>query len=172
MPGKTKHFQTLILNEKVTLCDCPGLVFPRISASIAYMVLNGLFSIDTLKSYHDPMKILTQRIGQDQIENLYGIHWKEDEAYEWESILIKYSQLKGFFTGSGLPNLSLAARNILKDYINGNLAYARNPPNLLGEEMEPQMKKQVRDKELEEQIKKKQNKKEKELDENFFQSKL
>lgn len=67
MPGKTKHFQTLILNEKVTLCDCPGLVFPRISASVSYMILNGLYSIDTLKSYEEPMKILTQRIDEKQI---------------------------------------------------------------------------------------------------------
>jgi len=51
MPGKTKHFQTLMLSDKVTLCDCPGLVDPRISASHAYMVLNGLYPIDTLKSY-------------------------------------------------------------------------------------------------------------------------
>lgn len=62
MPGKTKHFQTLILSDKVTLCDCPGLVFPRISASHAYMVLNGLYPIDTLKSYNDPITILIQRI--------------------------------------------------------------------------------------------------------------
>ncbi len=33
MPGKTKHFQTLPLTNQVTLCDCPGLVFPRISSS-------------------------------------------------------------------------------------------------------------------------------------------
>jgi large subunit GTPase 1 len=55
MPGKTKHFQTLMLTDKVTLCDCPGLVFPRISSSYAEMVLNGLYSIDTLKSFNDPM---------------------------------------------------------------------------------------------------------------------
>jgi large subunit GTPase 1 len=35
MPGKTKHFQTLPLTDAVTLCDCPGLVFPRISSSEA-----------------------------------------------------------------------------------------------------------------------------------------
>lgn len=31
MPGKTKHFQTLKLTDEVTLCDCPGLVFPKYS---------------------------------------------------------------------------------------------------------------------------------------------
>lgn len=27
-PGKTKHFQTLVLSNSFMLCDCPGLVFP------------------------------------------------------------------------------------------------------------------------------------------------
>ncbi len=55
MPGKTKHFQTLTLSNKVTLCDCPGLVFPRISSSYAEMVLNGLISIDTIKVFAESM---------------------------------------------------------------------------------------------------------------------
>ena len=40
-PGKTKHFQTLILSEDLTLCDCPGLVMPSIVASKADMVSVG-----------------------------------------------------------------------------------------------------------------------------------
>ena len=68
MPGKTKHFQTLILSDKVTLCDCPGLVFPRISASHAYMVLNGLYPIDTIKSFTEPIRILTQKIKKKVME--------------------------------------------------------------------------------------------------------
>lgn len=47
----------------------------------------------------------------------------------------KYSQLKGFFTGNGIPNQSIAAKNILKDYVNGILIYARNPPGLVGDEV-------------------------------------
>ena len=27
-PGHTKHFQTIFINSKIRLCDCPGLVFP------------------------------------------------------------------------------------------------------------------------------------------------
>lgn len=68
MPGKTKHFQTLFLSDNIVLCDCPGLVFPRISASHAYMVLNGLYPIDTIKSIIEPMTILTQRIPKPIIE--------------------------------------------------------------------------------------------------------
>ncbi len=43
--------------------------------------------------------------------------------------------MKGFITGNGLPNQSIAAKNILKDYVNGVLIYARNPPGLEGKEI-------------------------------------
>jgi large subunit GTPase 1 len=40
-PGKTKHFQTLIVDEELTLCDCPGLAMPSLGFSAAEMHLNG-----------------------------------------------------------------------------------------------------------------------------------
>ena len=43
-PGKTKHFQTLIIDEDLTLCDCPGLVMPSFGFSSSEMILNGWFS--------------------------------------------------------------------------------------------------------------------------------
>ncbi len=42
--------------------------------------------------------------------------------------------LKGFYTGNGLPNKSIAARNIIRDYINGILKYAKHPPGYKPEE--------------------------------------
>ncbi len=39
--GKTKHFQTLNVTARLTLCDCPGLVLPRYAASKAEMVAAG-----------------------------------------------------------------------------------------------------------------------------------
>ena len=94
------------------------------------MILNGLYSIDTLKAYDHPMKIIVQRLPQKAFEDVYSIHFKENDLYDFETVLNKYSTLKGFYGGNGLPNQAVAARNILKDYVNGALAYARNPPGL------------------------------------------
>jgi large subunit GTPase 1 len=44
-PGKTKHFQTLVISESVTLCDCPGLVFPSFMSSKPEMVLAGVIPL-------------------------------------------------------------------------------------------------------------------------------
>ena len=40
-PGKTKHFQTLHIAPGLMLCDCPGLVMPRLASSKAAMVAAG-----------------------------------------------------------------------------------------------------------------------------------
>jgi large subunit GTPase 1 len=47
-PGKTKHFQTLIVSEALLLCDCPGLVLPRYAQSKAEMVAAGAAGHPTL----------------------------------------------------------------------------------------------------------------------------
>jgi large subunit GTPase 1 len=31
-PGKTEHFQTLIISEELMLCDCPGRIFLKLKA--------------------------------------------------------------------------------------------------------------------------------------------
>ncbi len=41
-PGKTKHFQTLIVSDRLLLCDCPGLVLPKYANSKAEMVAAGV----------------------------------------------------------------------------------------------------------------------------------
>lgn len=51
-PGKTKHFQTLIVDEELTLCDCPGLAMPSLGFSPAEMLLNGnTVAFDSFNSY-------------------------------------------------------------------------------------------------------------------------
>jgi large subunit GTPase 1 len=53
-PGKTKHFQTIHINEDVVLCDCPGLVFPSFLTTKPDMICNGIMSIgmSALHAHH------------------------------------------------------------------------------------------------------------------------
>lgn len=66
-PGKTKHFQTLCLTDTVTLCDCPGLVFPTLCSSKADMVLNGCIPVDNLTDFISPSRLLVHRISTQQL---------------------------------------------------------------------------------------------------------
>ena len=72
-PGKTKHFQTIHLSDKVLLCDCPGLVFPNFATTKAELVCNGILPIDQLREFTGPAGLVAKRIPQHFLEALYGM---------------------------------------------------------------------------------------------------
>ncbi|KAI0166742.1 P-loop containing nucleoside triphosphate hydrolase protein, partial [Hypoxylon sp. FL1284] len=135
-PGKTKHFQTIHLSDKVMLCDCPGLVFPNFATTKADLVCNGVLPIDQLREYTGPAALVAHRIPQPFLEAVYGIHIKTRPLEEGgtgiptaSELLAAYAKARGFTTqGVGQPDESRAARVILKDYVNGKLLYVEPPP--------------------------------------------
>ncbi|KAI2641543.1 P-loop containing nucleoside triphosphate hydrolase protein [Hypomontagnella submonticulosa] len=135
-PGKTKHFQTIHLSEKVILCDCPGLVFPNFATTKADLVCNGVLPIDQLREFTGPATLVAHRIPQPFLEAIYGIHIKTRPLEEGgtgiptaSELLAAYAKARGFKTqGVGQPDESRAARVILKDYVNGKLLYVEPPP--------------------------------------------
>ncbi|KAF1946969.1 P-loop containing nucleoside triphosphate hydrolase protein [Clathrospora elynae] len=135
-PGKTKHFQTIHLSEKVVLCDCPGLVFPNFATTKAELVCAGVLPIDQLREYTGPAGLVARRIPQSFLEALYGmkIHPRPLEEggtgiLTSEEILRAYAIARGFSTqGLGQPDESRAARYILKDYVKGKILFCHPPP--------------------------------------------
>lgn len=135
-PGKTKHFQTIHLSDKVILCDCPGLVFPNFATTKADLVCNGVLPIDQLREYNGPCGLVAHRIPLPFLEAIYGIHIKTRPIEEGGSgvptaseMLSSYAKARGFQTqGVGQPDESRAARAILKDYVKGKLLYVEPPP--------------------------------------------
>ncbi len=135
-PGKTKHFQTIHLSDKVVLCDCPGLVFPNFATTKAELVCAGVLPIDQLREYTGPAGLVARRIPQPFLEAMYGmkIHPRPLEEggtgiVTSEELLRAYAIARGFSTqGLGQPDESRAARYILKDYVKGKLLYCHPPP--------------------------------------------
>ncbi|KUI71784.1 Large subunit GTPase 1 [Cytospora mali] len=135
-PGKTKHFQTIHLSDKVILCDCPGLVFPNFATTKAELVCNGVLPIDQLREFSGPAATVAQRIPKDFLEALYGIKIRMRPLEEGgtgvptaQEVLRAYARARGFATsGQGNPDESRAARYILKDYVNGKLLWVEPPP--------------------------------------------
>ncbi|KAI5790178.1 hypothetical protein EDC01DRAFT_117529 [Geopyxis carbonaria] len=135
-PGKTKHFQTLHLSERLLLCDCPGLVFPNFATTKGELVCNGVLPIDQQREYTGPSTLVAQRIPQWYLERLYGIKIITRPLEEGgtgiptgEEMLVAYARARGFFkTGAGNPDDSRAARYVLKDYVNGKLLFCHPPP--------------------------------------------
>lgn len=140
-PGKTKHFQTLFLSDNITLCDCPGLVFPSFATTKAEMVVNGVLPIDQLREYTGPSALVTQRIPRSFLEWIYGIqiplpseNEDPDRRPTAAELLCTFADARGFKrAGQGNPDEARAARVILKDYVNGKLLFCHAPP---GEDQE------------------------------------
>ncbi|KAJ9638581.1 hypothetical protein H2204_004352 [Knufia peltigerae] len=136
-PGKTKHFQTIHLSDRVILCDCPGLVFPNFATTKAELVCNGVLPIDQLREFTGPAGLVAHRIPQAFLENVYGMKIVTRPVEEGgtgtptaSEMLRAYAKARGFATtGHGQPDESRAARYILKDYVNGKLLYCHPPPH-------------------------------------------
>lgn len=134
-PGRTKHFQTLYVNDEVLLCDCPGLVFPSFVSTKADMILNGILPIDQMRDHIPPVSLLCQRIPRAVLEVVYGITipppQEEDDSNRApfaDELLSAYGHVRGFMTSHGIPDGSRSARYILKDYVKGKLLYCIAPP--------------------------------------------
>ncbi|KAH9830067.1 large subunit GTPase 1-like [Teratosphaeria destructans] len=136
-PGKTKHFQTIHLSDRVILCDCPGLVFPNFATTKAELVCSGVLPIDQLREYTGPAALVAQRIPRPFLEAVYGmkIHVRAIEeggtgVPTGEEMLRAYARARGYYTqGVGQPDESRAVRQILKDYVKGKLLFCHPPPS-------------------------------------------
>lgn len=136
-PGKTKHFQTIHLSDRVILCDCPGLVFPNFATTKAELVCNGILPIDQLREFTGPVGLVVQRTPQSFLEAVYGIKIRTRAVEEGgtgiptaSELLRAYARARGFATtGQGQPDESRAARYILKDYVSGKLLFCHPPPH-------------------------------------------
>lgn len=141
-PGKTKHFQTLVLSDEITLCDCPGLVFPQFANTQADMICDGVLPIDQMREYSAPVELVCKRIPRAILEGTYGIRIDVKEVEDggtgkvgWEDLLSAYAIARGMTRASfGMPDTSRASRYVLKDYVNAKLLYGRAPPGIDEEE--------------------------------------
>lgn len=136
-PGRTKHFQTLYLDETLILCDCPGLVVPSFVSTQADMVVSGVLPIDQMRDFVPPVTLVCENISRSELEATYGILLPsptDDEdatrcptAYE---LLTAYATARGFMAHKGIPDYQRAARYILKDFVTGKLLHCEPPPGV------------------------------------------
>jgi large subunit GTPase 1 len=136
-PGKTKHFQTLIISDELVLCDCPGLVFPSFSSSRHEMVACGVLPIDRMTQHREAVQVVSNRVARCELERIYNIRLPNPKPYEPQNrpptsyeLLRAYCASRGHVASSGLPDETRAARQMLKDYIDGKLPHFELPPGM------------------------------------------
>ncbi len=144
-PGKTKHFQTLNVPdyENITLCDCPGLVFPSFVSSQADLILAGVYPLSQVRDFWPAVELICQRIPRDILEIHFGVELPRPSVLDIaqrggdaslqpptaEELLTSYCMGRSLLAASsGIPDFHKASRVVLKDYVNGNVLYCHCPP--------------------------------------------
>lgn len=139
-PGRTKHFQTLdVPGRDLTLCDCPGLVLPRLADSKADMVAAGVVPIDRLTDVRAPVGVVAARVGRAALEAAYGVALPPPPlgapatAPPTAAELLRGVALsRGWVVQAALPDEARAGRLILRDFCAGRLPYFEWPPGFEG----------------------------------------
>jgi hypothetical protein len=136
-PGKTKHFQTLILSDSVVLCDCPGLVFPSFMRNIGEMLCAGMLPINQMRDYHEPASVIASRIPQYLLEAALGIKIyrhldpldAKDRPPTPTEMLSSYCDSRGYITnGTGRWDEFRACKDMLSWFTDGKLLHVALPP--------------------------------------------
>ena len=143
-PGKTKHFQTLLLPDRddLMLCDCPGLVFPSFVSNTADLIAAGVYPIAQMRDHWPVIELICQRIPREIINASYGIHIPGHSAQALaergltkeppptgEEFLSTYCVARSMLAaGSGVPDYTRASRIVISDYVSGKLLYCHPPP--------------------------------------------
>ncbi|EFX89969.1 hypothetical protein DAPPUDRAFT_309652 [Daphnia pulex] len=136
-PGKTKHFQTLNIDDDLMLCDCPGLVMPSFVSTKHEMIIWGILPIDQMRDHVGPVNLIASLIPRSILESTYGIFIPKPSEGEdatrpptSEELLNAYGFMRGFMTARGLPDNPRSSRHILKDFVQGKLLYCNPPPEI------------------------------------------
>lgn len=147
-PGKTKHFQTLLMPDRsdMMLCDCPGLVFPSFVSSTADMIAAGVYPIAQMRDHWPVVSLICKRVPRDVLNAHYGIRLPQPSDHElrekgWvgktlppptaEELLGTYCIARSMLAAaSGVPDYQRASRVVVKDYSEGKLLYCHSPPVL------------------------------------------
>merc|ERR1711976_534182 len=118
-PGKTKKLQTINLNQNITLCDCPGIIFPTFISNKSDLVLSNVLPIDNIINPMKPFKLLSRRIPVVLLNHVLRLKITPKNIVN--EILDEFCFSRGYVLKTGMSNRTEAAKYILKKYIKGEL---------------------------------------------------
>ncbi|OAG30174.1 large subunit GTPase 1 [Nematocida displodere] len=124
VPGKTKCIQTLQL-ESITLCDCPGLVFPSFVTHKQDLILNGILSLDQTREIKACLDVIIERLGIRTMCYVTGIRTFSNDSRK--SLAENY--LDAHKRDRGCIEEGKIIKAIVKEYLEGKIRYVHPPPD-------------------------------------------
>ncbi|KAL7345214.1 ribosome biogenesis gtpase A [Encephalitozoon intestinalis] len=123
-PGKTRHIQTIYIEDGPCLLDCPGLVFPRHRK--LDLILHGILNVDQLLDLNSSVDYIIEFIGIGKLCRFYSLKgFYNDSRYSKGTNYINLmSMSKGWET-------SRCLKTIVKDFVSGKIPYEKIDENCL-----------------------------------------
>lgn len=139
-PGHTKHLQTHFFDrvemlhrgdevEKVVVCDCPGIVFPRFAVPLALQILFGSYPIAHTREPFSAIRFIAENCCPS-LDEVYGLVHVDSDDKEWTpyGLCEAYAKLRGFHVKGGKYDVHRAANQLLRDTLNGKRVVLSFPP--------------------------------------------
>lgn len=133
-PGFTKTTQEVAIDSKVTLLDCPGVIFEDDTTSSddseneniqnASLLLRNCISVDQVEDPEGAVEGIVARCAPEKLMAIYSIA-SYDNATEFLNLV---AMKKGKLGRGGVPDRPAAARAVLHDWNSGKIPFFVLPP--------------------------------------------
>ncbi|KAL1914942.1 uncharacterized protein VTP21DRAFT_7858 [Calcarisporiella thermophila] len=129
-PGFTKVAQEVHLDRNIKLLDCPGIVFStgEDGETAAEVLLRNCVKVELLEDPIAPVGVILSRCNKEQLKLMY----KVPDFDTTEQFLALLAQRRGKLKPGGIPDLTLAGRQVLNDWNSGRIKYYTIPPAVKG----------------------------------------
>lgn len=123
-PGFTKSMQEIVLDSKVKLLDCPGIVLPGKDADDSTAALRNSVKIEELNDLFTPVDAILKRADKSHLM----IHYRLPDFKSTDEFLSVLAKRFGKLKKYGIPDREAAARKLLHDWNSGTIKYYTQPP--------------------------------------------
>eukprot|EP00617_Octactis_speculum_P018364 CAMPEP_0185772476 /NCGR_PEP_ID=MMETSP1174-20130828/69246_1 /TAXON_ID=35687 /ORGANISM="Dictyocha speculum, Strain CCMP1381" /LENGTH=558 /DNA_ID=CAMNT_0028458777 /DNA_START=13 /DNA_END=1689 /DNA_ORIENTATION=+ len=123
VPGETKIWQYVSLMKRISLIDCPGIVYDT-GDNETDIVLKGIVRAERLPDPYDYIPALLERVKTEHVKRTYGLESWTDAT----DLMTQIAKKNGRLLGGGEPDFHTVAVNIINDWQRGKLPYYVAPP--------------------------------------------
>lgn len=122
-PGVTKAMQEIQLDKNIVLLDSPGVVLTT-NEQTDSLILRSAVKVEDLNDPIRPVEALIARVEHAQLLKYYRI----GPFTSAENFIAMVGRKRGYLQAGGIVNMDSAARQIIRDFLNGKLSFHTQPP--------------------------------------------
>eukprot|EP01138_Halocafeteria_seosinensis_P014675 gb/GECG01014980.1/.p1 GENE.gb/GECG01014980.1/~~gb/GECG01014980.1/.p1 ORF type:complete len:615 (+),score=125.35 gb/GECG01014980.1/:1-1845(+) len=129
-PGKTTNMQEIVLDSKVKLLDCPGIIFDSENDvrgsqnSSASLLLRNCISVDQIEDPELAVMGILDRCDWSSLMKIYSVPKFDDVG----GFLASIAHARGKLGKGGVPDKTAAAKLVLEDWNSGRIPFYTLPP--------------------------------------------